>query len=69
MHPGGKKVIEEHLGKSIDEPFDETGHSKNAKTFFGTRLPQVGMVLDKVMADKLIVEYDTAYKKSFCCSR
>ena len=39
MHPGGKKVIEEHLGKSIDEPFDETGHSKNAKSFFGTRLP------------------------------
>lgn len=69
MHPGGKLVIEEHLGKSIDQPFDDTGHSKSAKSYFGTRLPQVGMVLDKIMADKLVVEYDTAYKKSFCCSR
>jgi cytochrome b involved in lipid metabolism len=39
MHPGGKKVIEEHLGKSIDQPFDDTGHSKSAKSYFGTRLP------------------------------
>ena len=68
-HPGGRKVIEEHMGKPIDDPFNETGHSKAAQSYFGERIPQVGHVLDKIMVDKLVIEYDTEYKKSFCCSR
>ena len=46
-HPGGKKIIEEQLGKPIDKPFDDEGHSKSAMGYFGKRVPQVGIVLDK----------------------
>ena len=35
------------MGKDIDEPFDNEGHSNTAKSYFGKRVPQVGTVLDK----------------------
>jgi len=31
LHPGGSDMIEPHLGKSIDEPFEENEHTKTAK--------------------------------------
>ena len=33
-HPGGGDLIGEHLGKNIDEPFEEAEHSKSAKKMF-----------------------------------
>lgn len=69
IHPGGKKVIQPHIGKPIDEPFGDQEHSDTAKSYFGTRVPQVGIVLDKDLASKLEIEIDTKYKRSFCCSR
>ena len=45
--PGGKAIIEKEIGKEIDQPFDDEGHSKSAKSYFGARVPQVGTVLDK----------------------
>lgn len=70
-HPGGKKIIQMHLGKPIDEPFNEEGHSKTAQGLFGdpTKVPQIGIVLDQLLAEKVEIEYDTEYKKSFLCSR
>jgi len=71
FHPGGRKILEPHLGKPVDQPFDDQGHSASAKAYFehDERLPQVGIVLGKDLADKLVIEIDTEYKKSFCCSR
>lgn len=68
-HPGGKAIIEKEIGKEIDQPFDDEGHSKGAKSYFGARVPLVGTVLDKDLQDKLEIEIDTEYKKSFFCSR
>ena len=39
MHPGGRKVIEQHMGKPIDEPFDLEEHSDVAKSYFGGKVP------------------------------
>ena len=70
LHPGGSKIIEPFIGKSIDQPFDDEEHSDKAKSHFGgVKLPQVGIVLDKDLAEKLEIEIDTDYRKSFCCSR
>ena len=38
-HPGGKAIIEKEIGKEIDQPFDDEGHSKGAKSYFGARVP------------------------------
>ena len=47
-HPGGKKIIQKDIGKSIDQPFDDEGHSSTAKSYFGTeRVPCVGHVLSE----------------------
>ena len=40
-HPGGKRLIEQELGKNIEEPFEEEGHSKAARKIFKT-LPVIG---------------------------
>jgi cytochrome b involved in lipid metabolism len=29
-HPGGSKIIVKELGKNVEEPFEEEGHSKAA---------------------------------------
>ena len=70
-HPGGRKILDPLIGKPIDKEFAEQEHSENAKTYFGAegRIPQVGQVLDKDLAEKLEIEIDTEYKKSFFCSR
>ena len=39
MHPGGRKVIEQYMGKPIDEPFEAEEHSDTAQTYFGTKVP------------------------------
>lgn len=57
------------MGKVIDEPFDDEGHSATAKSYFGKRVPLVGTVLDKNLAAKLEIEIDVEYKKSWFCSR
>ena len=57
------------MGKVIDEPFDGEEHSDKARSYFGTRIPQIGTVLDKDLAAKLEIEYDVEYKHSYCCSR
>jgi len=31
QHPGGSNLIENYLGKSIDEPFEEAEHTKSAR--------------------------------------
>lgn len=66
-HPGGLERIETNFGKCIDEPFNEQLHSKYARTRF-KKFPIVGYYSD-LMAEKLTTEYDTAYKRSFFCSR
>ena len=33
LHPGGKKIVEDHMGKPIDAPFDDEGHSDTAKKY------------------------------------
>ena len=38
-HPGGKAIIEKEIGKEIDEPFNDEGHSETAKSYFGKRVP------------------------------
>ncbi len=30
-HPGGEEVIMDHAGKDITQPFEDIGHSENAK--------------------------------------
>lgn len=42
-HPGGSDVIEPLVGKSIDDAFEEQGHSKAAKNIM-YNLPKVGKV-------------------------
>ena len=42
-HPGGADKIEEHLGKSIDEPFEEAEHTKAARLIFRD-LEKVGVI-------------------------
>ena len=69
-HPGGKKIILKDVGKSIDQPFDDEGHSSTAQSYFGTeRVPCVGHVLSEDNQAKLTIEIDTEYKHSFFCSR
>jgi cytochrome b involved in lipid metabolism len=34
QHPGGSDLIENYLGKSIDEPFEEAEHTKAARQIF-----------------------------------
>lgn len=34
QHPGGPELIENLLGKSIDEPFEEAEHTKSARNIF-----------------------------------
>lgn len=34
QHPGGADKIEEYLGKCIDEPFEDAGHTKSARLIF-----------------------------------
>ena len=40
-HPGGGELIEEHLGKNIEEPFEEAEHTKHAKKLM-MALPVIG---------------------------
>lgn len=40
-HPGGSELIENELGKHIDEPFEEAEHTKSARNIFKD-LPIVG---------------------------
>jgi hypothetical protein len=67
-HPGGPEKIEEYFGKNIEKPFAEEEHSKYALRVL-LALPKIGEILDKDLQEKLEVEIDVAYKKSFCCSR
>jgi len=67
-HPGGPEKIQEYLGKDIKEPFEEEQHSKYAIATL-KKLPVVGHVLSAGLQEKLEIEIDIAYKKSFCCSR
>lgn len=41
QHPGGKEYIENLLGKTIDEDFEEAEHTKSARKLFKD-LPLVG---------------------------
>jgi hypothetical protein len=66
-HPGGPEKIEEYLGKNIEAPYEEEGHSKYALKLM-LALPKVGEVLNDELQAKLEVEIDVAYKKSYCCS-
>ena len=34
LHPGGSDMIDPYIGQSIDDPFEEQGHSKSAKRMF-----------------------------------
>lgn len=67
-HPGGVKLIDEYLGKRIDEPFEEENHSSHARKIL-KKLPVVGYFSEN-MAEKLVDDFDDkAFKNSFCCSR
>jgi len=41
QHPGGSELIENELGKNIDEPFEEAEHTKSARNIFKD-LPIIG---------------------------
>lgn len=43
QHPGGHQVIASHFGKSMDENFDEQGHTKAALRII-KQMPRVGYV-------------------------
>lgn len=43
QHPGGYQVIASHFGKSMDEEFDEQGHTKAALRII-KQMPRVGYV-------------------------
>lgn len=45
-HPGGGELIEEHLGKNIEEPFEDAEHTKHAKKLM-MGLPVVGKIGSK----------------------
>jgi cytochrome b involved in lipid metabolism len=66
-HPGGPQKLEEYFGKNIEKPFVDESHSKYATRVL-LALPKVGEILSKDLQDKLEVEIDLAYKKSYCCS-
>ena len=51
QHPGGADQIEEHLGKSIDDPFEEAEHTKSAKQIFKD-LPVVGYMEGTIIPEK-----------------
>ena len=42
-HPGGGELIEEHLGKNIEEQFEEAEHTKTALKLLRA-LPQIGVI-------------------------
>lgn len=42
-HPGGGELIEEHLGKKIEEQFEEAEHTKTALKLLRA-LPQIGVI-------------------------
>jgi len=46
QHPGGADKIEEYLGKCINEPFEEAGHTKSARLIFRD-LDRVGFIAGK----------------------
>ena len=41
LHPGGSDMIDVYIGKPIDEPFEDQGHSRAAKRLFKS-FPHVG---------------------------
>lgn len=47
QHPGGADKIEEYLGKCIDEPFEEAGHTKSARLIFRD-LDRIGVIEGKI---------------------
>lgn len=48
-HPGGGELIEEHLGKNIEEPFEEAEHTKHAAKLLKA-LPQVGVISEESLS-------------------
>ena len=52
LHPGGDKVIQENLGKNIEEEFEEQEHSKSARKFMKT-LPVYGVMKGSVAEKEL----------------
>jgi len=46
LHPGGSDMIDPYIGMSIDEPFEEQGHSKSAKRMFSS-FNKVGVICSK----------------------
>ena len=42
-HPGGSDKIEEYLGRTIDEPFEEADHTKAARLIFRD-LERIGII-------------------------
>ena len=42
-HPGGGELIGDHLGKNIEEEFEEAEHTKSAKKLL-LGLPKVGVI-------------------------
>jgi len=67
-HPGGPEKIQEYFGKNIEKPFKDEEHSKYALRVL-LALPKTGEILSQDLQDKLEVEIDLEYKKSYCCSR
>ena len=43
QHPGGADKIQEFLGKCIDEPFEDAGHTKSARLIFRD-LDRIGFI-------------------------
>ena len=46
-HPGGGELIGEHLGKNIEEEFEDAEHTKYAKKLL-LGLPKVGTIVKEV---------------------
>ncbi|CDW71718.1 fatty acid hydroxylase family protein [Stylonychia lemnae] len=43
IHPGGSQILEQYLNCEIDEPFNETGHTVQAKQLFN-EIPLIGFL-------------------------
>ena len=65
MHPGGEKIIRNHIGCEIEEAYNAAGHSKHGIDMM-SRLPELGKIkgatgltpFEKDRNDEIEINYD-----------
>ena len=61
-HPGGGELIEEHLGKNIEEQFEEAEHTKHALKLLKA-LPQIGVIGASLASNSVKKELEEELKQ------